>query len=67
VWLTFAPSDKKISTIKAVREVKTGIGLAEALTLVDGAPKLLLEGCMKADAEAAVRKIEEAGGKAEIR
>ena len=67
VWLTFAPSDKKISTIKAVREVKTGIGLAEALTLVDGAPKMLLEGCMKADAEAAVRKIEEAGGKAEIR
>ena len=53
--------------IKAVREVKAGLGLAEAKALVEGAPKLLLEGANKADADAAAKKIEEAGGKAELK
>jgi large subunit ribosomal protein L7/L12 len=66
VWLASAPADKKIGVIKAVREVKAGLGLAEAKALVEGAPKLLLEGANKADADAAAKKFEEAGGKAEL-
>src|SRR5438034_6888292 len=60
-------ADKKISVIKAVREVKAGLGLAEAKALVEGAPKPVLEGASKADAEAAKKKLEEAGGKVEIK
>ena len=67
VWLASVPADKKIGVIKAVREVKAGLGLAEAKTLVEGAPKLLLEGANKADADAAAKKIEEAGGKVELK
>ena len=67
VWLASAPADKKIGVIKAVREVKAGLGLAEAKALVEGAPKLLLEGANKADADAAAKKIEEAGGKVELK
>jgi large subunit ribosomal protein L7/L12 len=67
VWLASAPADKKIGVIKAVREVKAGLGLAEAKALVEGAPKLLLEGANKADADAAAKKIAEAGGKAELK
>jgi len=67
VWLASAPADKKIGVIKAVREVKAGLGLAEAKALVEGAPKLLLEGANKADADAAAKKIGEAGGKAELK
>jgi len=67
VWLASAPADKKIGVIKAVREVKAGLGLAEAKAFVEGAPKLLLEGANKADADAAAKKIEEAGGKAELK
>lgn len=67
VWLASVPADKKIGVIKAVREVKAGLGLAEAKALVEGAPKLLLEGANKADADAAAKKIEEAGGKAELK
>ena len=67
VWLASAPADKKIGVIKAVREVKAGLGLAEAKALVEGAPQLLLEGANKADADAAAKKIEEAGGKAELK
>ena len=52
--------------IKAVREI-TGLGLKEAKDLVDGAPKTVKEGMPKADAEAAKKKIEEAGAKAEIK
>ena len=59
--------DKKISVIKAVREVKAGLGLAEAKALVEGAPKPVLEGANKADAEAAKKKIEEAGGKVDLK
>ena len=56
----------KVSVIKAVREI-TGLGLKEAKDLVDGAPKAVKEGLPKADAEAAKKKLEEAGAKAEIK
>jgi len=56
----------KVSVIKAVREI-TGLGLKEAKDLVDGAPKPLKEGIAKADAEAAKKKLEEAGAKAELK
>ena len=57
---------QKVSVIKAVREI-TGLGLKEAKDLVDGAPKNVKEGIAKADAEAAVKKLVEAGAKAEIK
>ena len=56
----------KVSVIKAVREL-TGLGLKEAKDLVDGAPKAVKEGIAKADAEAAKKKLEEAGAKVEIK
>ena len=56
----------KVSVIKAVREI-TGLGLKEAKDLVDGAPKNVKEGVAKADAEAAVKKLVEAGAKAELK
>jgi large subunit ribosomal protein L7/L12 len=56
----------KVSVIKAVREL-TGLGLKEAKDLVDGAPKPVKEGVAKADAEAAVKKLVEAGAKAELK
>ena len=56
----------KVGVIKAVREI-TGLGLKEAKDLVDGAPKPLKEGVSKADAEAAKKKLEEAGAKAELK
>jgi large subunit ribosomal protein L7/L12 len=56
----------KVSVIKAVREL-TGLGLKEAKDLVDGAPKAVKEGVAKADAEAAVKKLVEAGAKAELK
>ncbi|WP_353154729.1 50S ribosomal protein L7/L12 [Pollutimonas bauzanensis] len=56
----------KVSVIKAVREI-TGLGLKEAKDLVDGAPKPVKEGLSKADAEAAQKKLEEAGAKAELK
>jgi len=67
VILVSAPADKKISVIKAVREVKAGLGLAEAKALVEGAPKPVLEGANKADADAAKKKLEEAGAKVEVK
>jgi large subunit ribosomal protein L7/L12 len=67
VILVSAPADKKIATIKAVREVKAGLGLAEAKALVEGAPKPVLEGANKADSDAAKKKLEEAGAKVEIK
>ena len=67
VILVSAPADKKIPVIKAVREVKAGLGLAEAKALVEGAPKPVLEGANKADSEAAKKKLEEAGAKVEIK
>lgn len=67
VILASVPADKKIAVIKAVREVKAGLGLAEAKALVEGAPKPVLEGAPKADADAAKKKLEDAGGKVEIK
>ena len=67
VILASVPADKKIAVIKAVREVKAGLGLAEAKALVEGAPKPLLEGANKADADAAKKKLEEAGAKVEVK
>lgn len=67
VILVSAPADKKISVIKAVREVRAGLGLAEAKALVEGAPKPVLEGANKADSDAAKKKLEEAGGKVEVK
>ena len=56
----------KVGVIKAVREI-TGLGLKEAKDLVDGAPKTVKEALPKADAEAAKKKLEEAGAKAELK
>ena len=57
---------QKVSVIKAVREI-TGLGLKEAKDLVDGAPKAVKEGIAKADAEAALKKLVDAGAKAELK
>ena len=65
VVLTDAGANK-VSVIKAVREI-TGLGLKEAKDLVDGAPKPVKEGVSKADAEAAKKKLEEAGAKVELK
>jgi large subunit ribosomal protein L7/L12 len=67
VILASVPADKKIAAIKAVREIKAGLGLAEAKALVEGAPKPVLEGANKADSDAAKKKLEEAGAKVEIK
>ena len=56
----------KVSVIKAVREI-TGLGLKEAKDLVDGAPKNVKEGIAKADADAAKKKLEDAGAKVELK
>jgi large subunit ribosomal protein L7/L12 len=56
----------KVQVIKAVREL-TGLGLKEAKDLVDGAPKAVKEAIPKADADAALKKLTEAGAKAEIK
>lgn len=57
----------KIGVIKAVREIKAGLGLAEAKALVEGAPKPVLEGANKADSDAAKKKLEDAGAKVELK
>ena len=56
----------KVQVIKAVREL-TGLGLKEAKDLVDGAPKPVKEAIAKADAEAAKKKLEDAGAKVELK
>jgi len=58
--------EQKVSVIKAVREL-TALGLKEAKDLVDGAPKTIKEGLNKADAEAALKKLIEAGASGEIK
>ena len=58
--------DNKVNVIKTVREL-TGLGLKEAKDLVDGAPKPVKEGLNKADADAAKKKLEDAGAKVEIK
>ena len=61
-----AAGDNKVNVIKAVREI-TGLGLKEAKDLVDGAPKPVKEGVNKADSDAIVKKITDAGGKVEVK
>jgi len=61
-----AAGDNKVNVIKAVREI-TGLGLKEAKDLVDGAPKPVKEGVSKADADAVLKKLLDAGAKAEIK
>ena len=56
----------KIKVIKVVREI-TGLGLAEAKAVVEGAPKALKEGLGKDEAEEMKKKVEEAGGKVELK
>jgi len=56
----------KVSVIKAVREI-TGLGLKEAKDVVDGAPKTVKETMSKVDGEAAKKKLEDAGAKAELK
>jgi large subunit ribosomal protein L7/L12 len=65
VELTEAGANK-INVIKAVKEI-TGLGLADAKALVDGAPKMVKEGVKKEDAETMKKKIEEAGGKVTLK
>jgi len=59
-------ADKKIQVIKVVREI-TGLGLKEAKDLVEGVPKPVKDGIERKEAEELKKKIEEAGGKAEIK
>ena len=61
-----AAGANKVNVIKVVRAI-TGLGLKEAKDLVDGAPKPVKEGISKADAEAILKQITEAGGSAEIK
>jgi len=61
-----AAGESKVNVIKAVREL-TGLGLKEAKDLVDGAPKPVKEGVSKADSEAILKKLIDAGAKAEIK
>ena len=58
--------EKKVEVIKVVRAI-TGLGLKEAKDLVDGAPKNVKEAIAKADAEAALKKLVDAGAKAEVK
>jgi large subunit ribosomal protein L7/L12 len=67
VILASVDATKKVAVIKAVREVKAGLGLVEAKGLVEGAPKPVLEGVPKAEADAAKKKLEEAGAKVEVK
>ncbi len=61
-----ACGDKKVEVIKVVRAA-TGLGLKEAKDMVDGAPKTIKEGVSKADAEALVKQLEDAGAKVEMK
>ena len=67
VILVSLPAEKKIAVIKAVREVRAGLGLAEAKALVEGAPKPVLEGVPKAESDNAKKKLEDAGAKVEVK
>ena len=61
-----ASGEKKVNVIKVVREV-TSLGLKEAKALVDGAPSHIKEGVPKAEADEIKKKLEEAGGTAEVK
>ncbi|MCR4304799.1 MAG: 50S ribosomal protein L7/L12 [Gallionella sp.] len=60
------PGDNKVNVIKAVRAI-TGLGLKEAKDMVDGAPKAIKEGVSKADADAALKQLLDAGASAELK
>ena len=62
-----AAGDNKIGVIKAVREINPALGLVEAKTLVESAPKAILEGAKKEDAQNAKKKLEDAGAKVELK
>lgn len=62
-----AAGEKKIPVIKAVREINQNLGLKEAKDLVDAPPKTILEGAKKDEAEAAKKKLEEAGATVELK
>jgi large subunit ribosomal protein L7/L12 len=64
--ILLSAGEQKVSVIKAVREL-TNLGLKEAKDLVDGAPKAIKEGVSKADADAALKKLIEAGATGEIK
>jgi large subunit ribosomal protein L7/L12 len=64
--ILLSAGEQKVSVIKAVREL-TSLGLKEAKDLVDGAPKAIKEGVSKADADAALKKLIEAGATGEIK
>ena len=66
VVLEEVPADKKIAILKVVRGI-TGLGLKEAKSLVESAPKAIKEGASKDDAEEAKKSIEEAGGKVSLK
>lgn len=66
VVLTEAGANK-IAVIKALREIKSDLGLVEAKALAESAPKTILEGAKKEDADAAKAKLEEAGAKVELK
>ena len=66
VVLTGHPADKKIVTIKVVREI-TGLGLKEAKELVEGIPKPVKEGASKEEAETIQKKLQEAGATVEVK
>jgi len=66
VVLSAVDAAKKVNVIKVVREI-TGLGLKEAKDLVEGAPQTVKEGVSKADADAMKKKIDEAGGKADLK
>jgi len=61
-----AAGDKKVEVIKVVRSI-TGLGLKEAKEIVDAAPKAIKEGIAKAEAEALVKQLEEAGASVEMK
>ena len=62
-----AAGASKINVIKAVRTVKTGLGLADAKKLVESAPAVILEGVSKEEAEKAKAELEKAGAKVTIK
>jgi large subunit ribosomal protein L7/L12 len=66
IVLEEVPADKKIAVLKVVRGI-TGLGLKEAKDLVESTPKNIKEGVSKADAEAAKKQLEEAGGKVALK
>lgn len=66
VVLTAVDPAKKVNVIKVVREI-TGLGLKEAKDMVEGAPQTVKDGANKADSDAMKKKLEEAGGKVELK